>query len=288
VRHPIVRTVSAALLVILVGYIAAVGYLYLFQRSYVFHPSGLLAAPGELGLEGVEAVTLTMRDGTPVTAWYAEAAPGRPTLIYFHGNAGNISGRADRFRQVLGSGFGLLAVSYRGFPGSGGTPSEADFTTDAQDAFDWLASRTSSIVIYGESLGTGVATRLAAERSAQALVLEAPFTATVDIAAATYPWVPVSYLMQDQFLSREHIQRVDEPVLIVHGTADGVVPIAYGRQLYEVAGEPKRMEVIEGAEHHNLWEHDLWRRVLGFLEENGVVAGYPDAAAVRRIPSWAG
>jgi len=173
------------------------------------------------------------------TAWYAPGAPGLPTLLYFHGNAGNMSERADRFAEVLKSGFGLLAVSYRGYPGSAGSPSEAGFFADALTAFDWLATRTPDIVLHGESLGTGVATFVASKREARALILEAPFTATVDIAAATYPWVPVAYLMTDQFRSRDYIKQVGEPVLIVHGTADTVDPISYVKDLFELGGEPK-------------------------------------------------
>lgn len=249
-------------------YLAALGYLYAFQRSYVFHPGGTLAAPAEHGLAAVQALETTASDGTRLTSWFAPPQSGRPVLLYFSGNAGNISDRADRFRQVVGSGFGLLAPSYRGYPGSGGAPSEAALVADALEAFDWLAGRGYEIVIHGESLGTGVAANVAAERDARALVLEAPYTATLDIAAAAYPWVPVSLLMHDQFLSREHIKRVTEPVLIVHGTADSVIPVEYGRRLFEEAGEPKELAIFEGAGHSDLWERGLWPRLLQFLDEH--------------------
>jgi fermentation-respiration switch protein FrsA (DUF1100 family) len=141
-------------------------------------------------------------------------------------------------------------------------------------------------VLHGESLGTGVASYVAAERPARAVVLEAPYTATVDIAAETYPWVPVSLLMRDQFLSREHVTRIDEPLLIVHGTADARIPVEHGKRLHALAGGPKKLSLIEGARHNNLWDQGLWRIVLGFLAESRVIA-QPEAK-VRRRPSLAG
>ncbi len=264
-RRNILR--GLALILILIGavYLAAVAYLFVFQRSFVFNPGGTLATPAALGLDGVEAIAIEARDGTELAGWFAAPSPGRPVVLYFAGNAGNISDRADRFKEVLASGFGLLAMSYRGFPGSGGSPSEANLFSDALESFDWLAKQGLPVLLHGESLGSGVATYVAAERPVRALILEAPFTATLDIAAATYPWVPVSLLMRDPFLSREHIKRVEAPVLIVHGSADELIPVEYGRRLFEAAKEPKRLEIIEGAGHGDLWDRGLWRIVVDFM-----------------------
>ena len=274
------------IVIVVAAYLAAVGYLFVAQRSYVFAPGGTLSLPAEHNLPAVEVVALGMSDGTELTGWYAESEPGKPTLLYFHGNAGNIADRAPRFEQVLASGFGLLAVSYRGFPGSGGSPSETALFSDGLAIFDWLSGRTDDIVVHGESLGTAVATYVAAERPVRALVLEAPFTAAVDMAAETYPWVPVSWLMRDPFLTRENISRVDEPVLIVHGTADSIVPMEQGRRLFEFAHEPKALVIVEGAGHSDLWKSGLWQRVLAFLAEQHVAA--QAVPVVRRMPSLAG
>lgn len=266
-RRNILR--GLVLIVIIVGtvYLAALAYLFLFQRSFVFHPGGELAAPAALGLDTVETVGLRSGDGTDLAGWFAPPSPDRPVVLYFAGNAGNISDRADRFKDVVSSGFGLLAMSYRGYPGSGGSPSEADLFSDGLESFDWLTKLGHPVLVHGESLGSGVAAYVAAERPALALILEAPFTATLDIAAATYPWVPVSLLMRDPFLSREHIKRVEAPVLIVHGSADELIPVEHGRRLFEEANEPKQLEIIEGGGHGDLWERGLWRLVLAFLAE---------------------
>jgi fermentation-respiration switch protein FrsA (DUF1100 family) len=280
VRHPILRATGLLIAAAIGVYLAAAAYLFLFQRDYVFKPGGTLAVPAA----PIEIITIRSADDTDLTGWYVEPRPGMPTVLYFHGNAGNVSDRSERFEEVLASGFGLLAASYRGYPGSEGSPSEAALFADGLKVFDWLAERTDEIVVHGESLGTGVATYVAAERDARALVLEAPYTAALDIAAATYPWIPVSLLMRDPFLSREHIARVEEPVLILHGTADRVIPVEHGRSLFEAADQPKELVIVEGAGHGDLWKRGLWPAVLAFLEKNGVTA----QAEVRRIPSRAG
>lgn len=211
-----------------------------------------------------------MRDGTELAGWRAAPKPGLPVFLYFHGNAGNLSGRADRFRKVVGAGFGLAVFSYRGFAGSGGAPGEAEIFSDALEIFDWLAGQGAPVILYGESLGTGVATYVAAERQAAALILEAPYTALTAIAAETYPYVPVERLMRDQFRSLDRIVTVTEPLLIVHGTADAVVPFRYGRALFAAANEPKRFVPIEGAVHNNLWDNGLWPAVVQFLADERI------------------
>jgi uncharacterized protein len=259
------RSAAAIAAILGAAYLAAAGYLFAFQRDYVFKPSGTLAAAIDEGLTGVEVVKLKTADGTTLTGWFQPAHPGKPTLLYFHGNAGNISERSKRFEQIVDSGFGFLAMSYRGYAGSDGGPSESALVSDGLEIFDWLAVRSDMIVVHGESLGTGVAIEVAAKRQARALVLEAPFTAALDIAAATYPWVPVSLLMRDPFLSREHILDVEEPVLVIHGTADQVIPVEQGRRLFEVAHQPKSLAIIDGATHSDLWDRGLWPIVVEFL-----------------------
>jgi fermentation-respiration switch protein FrsA (DUF1100 family) len=252
-------------------YAAAVGYLFAMQRSYLFAPSGGLDTPQSHGLDGVEDFTFTAADGTQLAGWRAAAGSDNPTVLYFHGNAGALSDRADRFRQIVDSGLGLLAVTYRGYPGSGGWPSQEKLFSDALAIFDSAGAGSAGIVLYGESLGGSVATYVASKRSAAALILEAPFTAALDIAAATYPWVPVSLLMRDPFLSRDYIQAVEEPVLILHGSEDRVVPVDHGRRLFAFAGEPKELAIFDGGGHGDLWRSGLWPKVVDFLGRNDAV-----------------
>ncbi len=249
-------------------YAFPVAYLYVFQRDFVFKPGGELAAPADKGLAGVDVRTFEMADGISLTGWFAPATAGKPSVLYFHGNAGNLSGRSARFQTILASGFGLLAASYRGYPGSEGSPGERKLIADGLALYDWLLRQNDQVVVHGESLGTGVAVAVAAARDARALVLEAPYAAAVDIAAKQYWWMPVGLLMKDPFLSRQRIGQVSEPLLIVHGTDDRVIPVSNGRELFALANEPKRLAIIERAGHDNLWPRGLWSLLLRFLAEN--------------------
>ncbi|MEO4041598.1 alpha/beta hydrolase [Hoeflea sp. CAU 1731] len=268
----ILRSIIYLIVIAVVLYAAAAGFMYATQRDHVFTPSGVLSDPADKGLEGVIVEDVTMADGVVVRVWRAEPARhDLPTVLYFQGNGGNISTRAPRFQQIMESGLGLYAPAYRGYPGSEGSPSEEMFISDALHHFDRADAISSGVVLHGESLGAGVATAVAAERGAEALVLEAPFTATVDIAADAYPWLPVSFLMKDQFRSRDRIIDVMEPVLILHGTDDRVVPFSHGQALFAHANNPKEFVVFDEAGHTDLWRLGLRDRMLEFLKEHDLI-----------------
>ncbi|MTI00612.1 alpha/beta hydrolase [Roseibium sp. RKSG952] len=238
--------------------------MYAYQRDFVFKPSADLKTPDQAGLPNVTARTVQMADGTDLLVWQAPPANLElPTVLYFHGQSGSISDRDKRYAQILDSGYGLLAVSYRGFAGSSGEPSEEAFVRDGIEIFDQLRADGANVIIHGESLGTGVAAAVAKARpDTRLLVLEAPYTAAVDIAAERHPWLPVSLLMRDPFVTRDRLPDVASPVLIVHGTQDRIIPYEHGEALYKIAPEPKRMLKIEGAGHGNLWPSGLWPAVL--------------------------
>ncbi|MHA7774272.1 alpha/beta hydrolase [Roseibium sp. M-1] len=254
-----------------VAYGVAAGYMYLNQRSFIFRPTGALATPAEKGLETVIVETVKMADGSEATVWRAPPVKaGAPTVLYFHGNSANVSSRWKRFKQILDSGFGLYAPSYRGFAGSQGSPSEAALLADGLEHFDRAAAAGSPLIVHGESLGTGVATAVAAERpETRLLVLEAPYTALVDMASEDYPWLPVSLLMKDQMPTRERITNFAAPVLILHGTADRIIPVEHGRRLFEFAKDPKKLIIVEGVDHSDLWTNGLWEAVLAEWEKLG-------------------
>jgi len=163
-----------------------------------------------------------------------------------------------------------LFVSYRGYGASTGSISEQGFITDALTAYDFLLKRgvaPEQIALVGESLGTGVAVQLAAQRPVGALALEAPFTAAVDVAAEVYPWLPVRWLMKDQFISRDVIGRVKVPLLILHGDADRVIPVEHGRRLFAMANEPKELVILPGAGHDAIGNPEMRSREAEFFRE---------------------
>jgi fermentation-respiration switch protein FrsA (DUF1100 family) len=250
------------------AYLAIVAFMYLQQRSFQYFPGHKATPPQALGLTGVSEERVRTPDGETIVLWYAPAPPGAPTVLFFHGNGGEIADRTKRFGFLQSQGFGVLFVSYRGYGGSTGTISEQGLITDALTAYDFLRSKgvaPDRIMLLGESLGTGVAVQLAAQRPVVAVALEAPYTATADIAAGVYWWLPVRLLMKDQFRSRDHIANVKVPLLIQHGDSDTVVPVAQGRALFAMANEPKQLVIIPGAGHDAVFDPAVWEREAAFF-----------------------
>lgn len=238
---------------ILLGlYIAACAFLYFDQQHLEYKPVASTDRPGDFGLPDFKRLMLKTSDGQTLIAWYKKAAPMHATILYLHGNAGNLGEFAKRYKLLGAQGDGVLAVDYRGFGASTGAPNENGLILDGQAAYDALISREiglNHIIIYGHSLGSGVAVALAARHKVAALVLEAPFSSAVDIAAYRYPEFPVRVLMRDQFRSDLRIGKVKSPILIMHGTADQTVPYQFGKRLYDLAPEPKDMFTFPGDTH---------------------------------------
>lgn len=252
-----------------VAYAAAVIGLYLFQRRLVYPAhTAPYHSVSELRLGELREVRLEAADGVELVAWHLPARPGKPTLLYFHGNAAPLLNRLPRIERFSAAGYGVFMPAYRGYSGSGGSASEAALIDDAVMAFDALRERGVSpetIVLYGESLGTGVAIQLAGRREVAGIVLDAPYTSLPDVAQLAYPFVPVRPFMTEHFNSREHIQELDVPVLVLHGTEDPVIPISLGRELFSVANEPKKFIAIEGAAHSNIYEYGAFTHLDRFL-----------------------
>ncbi len=249
-------------------YLAAVAGMFVMQRQFQYFPSRNNPPPAAVGLADVTAESIATPDGEILVLWYAPAA-GQPTILYFQGNGGDIADRADRFAAYRAQGFGVAFLSYRGYGGSTGRPTEAGLLTDARAAYDWLTARGTApgmIALVGESLGTGVAVQLAAERRVGAVVLEAPYAAAVDIAAGIYPWLPVRLLMKDQFRSIDHIAAVTAPILILHGTDDRVIPYASGRALYDAVTAPTIFVSLDGEGHEALYQPTTWAQEITFLQ----------------------
>jgi uncharacterized protein len=249
-------------------YAAALAGVFLMQRQLQYAPGRADPAPVAVGLTGVRAATLATPDGETLVLWYAPAQGTQPTILFFHGNAGTIADRAARMSFYQSKGFGAAFLSYRGFGGSTGTPTEAGLMTDAHTAYAFLAAQgvaPGKIVVLGESLGTGVAVQLAASLPVGAVILEAPYTAAVDIAARVYPWLPVRLLMKDQFASAAHIAMVTAPLLVMHGTEDTVIPLAFGQRLFAAANAPKLFHSVQGAGHEALFSPATWAIEADFI-----------------------
>lgn len=260
-------TVKWIVLLALAGYAGVLALMYVAQRSLMYFPDPARRAPAEAGLPQAEEVTFAAADGETLVAWHVPPRDGKPVVIYFQGNGGGLDLRANRFRNLVADGTGLLALCYRGYGGSTGRPSEAGLILDAQAAYGFAAARypPERLVLWGESLGTGVAVALAAERPVARVLLESPYTSAADIAAAVYPFAPVRLLMKDQFRSDARIGRVTAPVLVLHGALDRIIPIRFGERLFELIRSPKRFVRLPEAEHNDHEAFGALEKVRGFI-----------------------
>lgn len=236
-------------------YCAGLVVLYVRQREMLFPiPPVGRTAPDAAGLPEAEEHVLTTSDGEKVIVWHVPARPGRPVILYFPGNGDSLAGCVSRFKAMTADGTGLVALSYRGYAGSSGTPSEEGLLRDAAAAYAFTTARYAAeqIVAWGFSLGTGVAVAIASEHPVRRLILEAPYTSAVDVAASLYRFAPVRLLMRDQFRSDGRIARVTVPLLVMHGTNDLAIPIGFGERLFALAHEPKQFVRFAGGGHDNL------------------------------------
>ncbi len=253
----------------LVFYAGLVGLLYLLQRSLMYFPYTVRIEPAAVGFNQASEEILETPDGEKLVVWHVPPQGEKPVLLYFHGNGGSLAGRAQKYALLTKDGLGLVALSYRGYGGSTGSPSETGLMTDAMAAYQFAVSKYKAerIVLWGESLGTGVAVALAASHPVFKIVLEAPFTSAADIAASVYPIVPVRWLMKDQFRSEEKIGNVKAPILVLHGARDGVVPIRFGERLYEKITSPKRFVRFPEGGHEWLEKFGSLEVARKFIEE---------------------
>ncbi|MCC3245630.1 alpha/beta fold hydrolase [Methylocystis sp. WRRC1] len=244
--------------------------LALQQRSILYHPGAAFMTPAQAGLAGAETLKLATEDGERLAAWYAAPRTARfPLIIYFHGNGGGLVDRGNRFRMLTMHGFGLLAISYRGYGGSTGTPTEEGLLQDANAAYAEARRRgfpPSRIVLMGESLGTGVATILASRHEAAALVLDSPYDSIVDAAAVRFPLFPVSLAVIDTFNAGEAIGKVRAPCFMAVGEADPITPVESARRLFARANEPKEIVEIPGGGHVPMSRPDVLARAIDWID----------------------
>ncbi len=258
---------------VLSAYALFVAAMYVLQRSIMYFPARSLSTPAQAGVPEMVPVTLSTADGLELAAWYR--APWgsdenvRPTVVYYHGNGGGIAMRGPRARPYLDRGFGVLLVEYRGYSGNPGSASEQGLYADGRASLAFVESEglpLDRVVLLGESLGSGVAVQMATEFDVGAVVLEAPFSSAVDVAAGAYWFLPVRWLMKDRFDSLSKMDRVRAPLFVVHGERDRIVPVRLGRKLFAAANDPKEAVYLPNAGHNDLPAHGSIQLVIDYLE----------------------
>jgi uncharacterized protein len=241
----------------------------LLHRYFIYIPDRTRLTPKEAGVSGVEEVVFKAADGTRLIAWHLPARAGKPTLLYFTGNSANVACRAGKIATIGSDGYGVFMLNYRGYGGSDGRPTEARNAADAISAYDYLRGlgvAPQDIVLYGESLGTAVATGLALQRNARAVIFEAPLTSAVDAGRLAWPLLPLGLIMVDQYRVLDRVAGVKVPLFIIHGGRDTHIPLDHARRIYHAANEPKTLNVVPAAGHNDLFERGAWLKVRAFLE----------------------
>jgi fermentation-respiration switch protein FrsA (DUF1100 family) len=257
-------------IVVVLGYGGLLAALYLMQRAIMYPaPQVVRTAPAAAGFPQAVELVLDTADGEKAIAWHVPARPGKPVILFFHGNGEVLAWRVPRFRELVADGTGLVALSFRGYAGSSGTPSEAGLIADGEAAYQFAATHypAARIVPWGYSLGSGVAVAIAARHPVGGLILEAPYTSTVDVAAAAFPYLPVRWLLRDRYHSDRRIGSVHAPLLVMHGAKDRVISIRFGEQLFALANEPKRMVRFPDADHVHSDDAGILAAARAFLAD---------------------
>lgn len=269
------RLMWHALGILAVAYGGFALLLAIFQSRLVFYPETgreVVATPGQIGLQ-YEDIQLKTADDIGLHGWYVPAPQPRGTVLFLHGNAGNISHRLDSVQMFHRLGYSTLIFDYRGYGNSGGTPTEQGTYRDAEAAWRYLTEQRHTpscrIVLFGESLGGAVAAWLAARQRPAALVIASGFTSVPDLAQQLYPYLPVRWLARIRYDTRESLWSVAAPVLVAHSPEDDIIPFEHGRALFAAAHPPKQfLELAGGHNDGFIFMRDAWVRALGdFLDK---------------------
>lgn len=248
------------------AYLFMVAILFFMQRELLYMPPKIDGNIIPDMLSGMKLGTVTTADGLDVKHWFAPPRDqGKPVGVLFYGNAAYMASRTNEARALLDLGYGVLLVSYRGYDGNPGKPTEQGLYNDARANIDWLKAQNYDFFLMGQSLGSGVAVQMATEYPAKALILETPYTSMIDAASYHYPYVPVRWLLKDRFDSLSKITQVKAPVFIIQGEADEVIPVVQGKLLFERANEPKEALWLPSARHNDYYMHGGWPQIVAFL-----------------------
>jgi fermentation-respiration switch protein FrsA (DUF1100 family) len=255
-----------------IAYLAAMLMLYTKQRKIVFNPNPTLAALTDYEApNGLNPVTNRTPDGLDIISWYLPPLrDDGQTIAYFHGNAGHHGDRVSRIIPYAAEGYGILLAGYRGYGGNPGEPTEDGLYTDARTALDFLQGqgvKPEQLILFGESLGSAVATQMAVERPARALILEAPFASILRSAQQRYRYLAFDFLVRDKFDTLSKIAGINKPLLVIHGDLDRTTPARFGHMVFAAAREPKQGFFPREAGHNDLMQHGMPEAVLDFLDQ---------------------
>ena len=241
---------------------------YVFQRNLLYHPKENNYFGDPLTVE-IEKVKISTQDRIELLSWYHNKNLNNyKTILFLHGNAGSLENRIHKINHFKDMNVNFLLISWRGFSGNKGKPTEKGLYEDAKSAVAWLKSKgvnENNIIIYGESRGTGVATEIAQNKNFAGIILESPFTSMIDAGKNKYPYLPVKLLLKDKYESNKKIKNIKSPILIMHGKVDTLVPFDMGKKMYELANEPKYYYFSEYDDHMMEYNEKLLKVLKDFI-----------------------
>tara|TARA_Y100000996_G_scaffold112405_1_gene83221 strand:- start:306 stop:1124 length:819 start_codon:yes stop_codon:yes gene_type:complete len=256
------------LLIILIYFVLLI-FLYFYQRNLMYHPSENNYFDDKLSVQ-IKKVNIKTEDNIELLGWYHEKNLEKyKTLVFFHGNAGSLENRIHKINHFEEMNINFLIIAWRGFSGNKGKPTEKGLYEDGRSAINWLYNKgvkEENIIVYGESLGTGVATHLSQNKNFAGIILETPFTSMIDAAKKFYPYIPVGLLLKDKFDNKSKIKNIGVPLLIMHGEADQIVPFEMGKEMYKIANEPKFSYFTKHDNHMMEFDENLIKALNSFLK----------------------
>tara|TARA_Y100001970_G_C14229945_1_gene857957 strand:+ start:2003 stop:2845 length:843 start_codon:yes stop_codon:yes gene_type:complete len=256
-------------LIILLLYLAILFFLFFYQRNLLYHPNENNYYGDKLTVD-IEKVKIVTKDNIELLAWYHEKnLKDYKTILYFHGNAGSLENRIHKLNHFENLDVNFLIIAWRGFSGNKGKPSEDGLYEDGQSALKWLSNKgieEKNIIIYGESLGTGIATHISQNKNFAGIILETPFTSMIDVAKTFYPYIPVSLVLKDKFENKKKMENISSPILVMHGELDQIVPFSMGEKIFKIANNPKYSYFTKYDNHMMEFDENLIRALESFLK----------------------
>lgn len=266
------RLIKSSIVILAGTYVILVTLMSVFQEKLVYFPSESMdVTPKNIGLE-YESVTLSNSDNTEIFGWYIPSKDANTTLLYMHGNGGNISNRLSSIEIFNSLGLNIFIFDYRGYGNSSGSASEQNTYDDAMRAWEYLINekgiKAENIIIFGRSLGGAIAANLASQVKPKAVILESTLTSAKDMASDVYPFVPSS-LIRFKYETLEYLKDINSPILIIHSENDNIIPFKHGKIVFENANEPKTFVQIRGSHNHGFLESKVTyiKALENFLKE---------------------
>ena len=256
------------ILTIFAIYFLVLVFLYFYQRNLLYHPNENNYSGDKISVD-IEKVKIQTADNIELLGWYHKKnLKDYKTLVYFHGNAGSLENRIHKLNHFQDMNINFLIIAWRGFNGNKGKPSERGLYVDGKSAIDWLKKKgvdEKNLILYGESLGTGIATHLAQNKNYAGVILETPFTSMVDAAKNFYPYIPINLLLKDKFENFKKVKNINTPILVMHGEVDQIVPFSMGKKIYEIANNPKYSYFTKYDDHMMEYDENLVLALKSFF-----------------------